>query len=976
MIPDVTHVPELLQDDLVSVWSRLFTAMSADQQRLMNDKLIDSELLSQLNKVLAVSKYLAHLWIASPQLLLNLLDDNIANKSTVDQVSINQNVKEDYFTLQLAELTIASETELDKKLRIFRKQQMSRFIFRDINRLCSTEQLIKELSWFADACIQYAVNWYYQSLTEKHGLPIGDESGEVQSFVVLGMGKLGAHELNLSSDIDLMFCYPESGVTDGKKSIDNQKFFIKLGQGVIKSLDKITIDGFVFRVDMRLRPYGQSGALVLNFDAMEMYYEDQGREWERYAMIKARCVAGSQVAGAELLMRLRPFVYRRYTDFSVIQSLRDMKTLINREVRRLGKEDDVKLGAGGIREIEFIVQSYQLIYGGRDEELQERSLIKALDVIGRRGFLAKQVVEKMLIAYRFLRNAEHVIQAINDEQTQRLPTDKNSQQRMIYALDYLLWDDFLTDFHQYREWVHKYFADVVAEAEEDNETISEWEDIWTEPDTERFSQCLQKKGFSEAEQLQLVHLKTDSRLERLESIAAERLNTFMPSFLNRLHATENRGESVASLIALIEAILRRTAYLVLFNENPQALERLIVIAKASPWVMQQLVRHPVLLDELISTEGLGSVPKAGELQELLRQQSLRLNIDDVEGHMEMLRYFRLAHHLHIVAAEASGTLPLMKVSDYLSFLADAILEYVLQLAWLQMVEKHGTPSGVADDVIGAAFVIVAYGKLGGIELSHTSDLDLIFLYDADVMGETDGEKPIENRVFFSRLGQRIIHLLTTRTVLDRLYEVDTRLRPSGSKGLLVNTIDMFEKYQQDEAWTWEHQALVRARPVAGPYQLIEKFEVIRQKVLQKKRDLSVLKQDVLAMRLKMYDHLAPAHTKSESAEFFHLKHSRGGIVDIEFMVQYFVLAWSHQYPELTRWTDNIRILETLAQTGLITEENAQALIEAYQAYRSEGHKLTLRQEKNEASVTEFAAHLAIVNTIWNAVLGPEVQSNK
>ncbi len=958
MIPELTHVPELLQEGLASAWSRLFEAFNEEQQQFIEKKLTDQQLVAQLNKVLGTSKYLENLWVSNPQYLLEMLADETSYKQ----------VGKEYFSERLSGLTIQSDIDLDRSLRIFRKQQMSRFIFQDVNRLCTTEQIIRELSWFADACIQLSVDWHYNNLKEKHGLPVGEESGEVQPFVVLGMGKLGAHELNLSSDIDLMFCYPESGMTDGKKSIDNQKFFVKVGQGVIKSLDKITIDGFVFRVDMRLRPYGQSGALVLNFDAMELYYEDQGREWERYAMIKARCVAGSQKAGAELLKRLRPFVYRRYTDFSAIQALRDMKAMINREVRRLGKQDDVKLGAGGIREIEFIAQAYQLIYGGREKDLQERSLLKVLVSLGEKGMFSDEVVRGLLDAYCFLRNAEHAIQALNDEQTQRLPIEENAQQRMIYALDYFSWEDFLADFQKHRTLVREHFEDVVAEAEEEDvDTLGEWQEIWADSDVEHFICNLKEKGFSEEEQKQLGTLKSDARIERMESVARERMNTFMPSFLSRLQATEDRGDSVASLIALIEAVLRRTAYLVLFNENPGALERLIVIAKASPWVMQQLVRHPVLLDELISAEGLGHVPEAGELQELLRQQSLRLAIDDVEGHMEMLRYFRLAHHLHIVAAEASGTLPLMKVSDYLSFMADAILEYVVQLAWQQMVEKYGSPSCVDSGCDEAAFAIIGYGKLGGIELSHTSDLDLIFLYEADVMGETDGAKPVENRVFFSRLGQRIIHLLTTRTMLDRLYEVDTRLRPSGNKGLLVNTLPMFDKYQQEDAWTWEHQALVRARPVAGSAKLIEKFEEVRRKTLQKSRDQDELRKDVIEMREKMHDHLAPAHTKAENAEVFHLKHSRGGIVDIEFMVQYLVLAWSHLYPELTVYTDNIRILQSLAKTGLMSEDDAQALIEAYQAYRSEGHKLALKQEKNEAPIASFARHHAKVKAMWDKI---------
>ena len=954
---DITVIPELLLAEIAQTQAQVIAACDDQQAKKLTDLMQAPELKPLIEKTLAVSPFVQRIVKARPQLLLELLESGSLFK-----------LADGNFFRQSLEPLPDSEEALDHKLRTVRQQQMLRFIMRDTNRLCSTEQMIQELSLFADTAIQTALDWHYSKLLEMHGEPIGEESGEIQKMIVLGMGKLGAHELNLSSDIDLMFCYPESGYSNGKKPVDNRQFFTRLGQKLIKSLDKVSIDGFVFRVDMRLRPYGQSGALALNFDAMELYYEDQGREWERYAMIKARCVAGDQQKGDELLQRLRPFVYRKYTDFSAIQALRDMKALINREVRRLGKQNDVKLGAGGIREIEFIAQAYQLIYGGRDENLQERSVLKVLRYLGEQQMLPGNTSKQLISAYLFLRNAEHAIQAVNDEQTQRLPDDDVLMTRIALALGFEGSEQFMHALQQHRDAVRACFEDVVADQhEEDRENVDEWRHIWLE-EPDGFAASLKKHGFDKQEITVLLGLKNDSRLDRMESISLARFNTFMPNFLSALADEDNRGDAIVSLVALIEAVLRRTAYLVLLNENPHAMGRLINIASASPWVMQQLARHPVLLDELLTNHGLGHVPEAAELKELLRQQGLRLPVDDMEGHMQMLRYFRLAHHLHIVAAEAEGRLPLMKVSDYLTFIAEAILEYVMNLAWQQMVDKYGYPTREGEAREQPDFAIIGYGKLGGIELSHSSDLDIIFIYDSDDMGETDGEKTLDNRTFFTRMGQRIIHLLTTRTMLGTLYEVDMRLRPSGGKGLLVSSISAFDKYQREQAWTWEHQALVRARAIAGSARLIDSFYRIREGILQQKRDLASLREDVINMRHKMHDHLAPAEGRETDAPIFHLKHSRGGIVDIEFMVQYAVLAFSHDYPEITRYSDNIRILESLSKAGLMSEQDALSLIDVYRQYRSEVHRLALRQEKSEVASGQFAQQRQIVIRVWKQLL--------
>ncbi|CAA0121208.1 Bifunctional glutamine synthetase adenylyltransferase/adenylyl-removing enzyme [BD1-7 clade bacterium] len=950
--------PDALKPRISKAWQAIFEAATDEQACQLSEQLIDKARLTRLNRCLAVSDYLARQWARKPQILLDVLVSD----------TLDHPMSKEAFSALFAGLP-DDEIGFDQALRETRHRQMSRFIYRDLNRLCDTWMLVEELSVFADVCIHETVEFHYHKLAQKHGVPIGESSGEPQHLVVLGMGKLGAHELNLSSDIDLMFAFEESGTTNGDKPLANQMFFTRLGQRLIKSLDKVSIDGFVFRVDMRLRPYGQSGALAMNFAAMEIYYEDQGREWERYAMIKARDVVGG-AAGASLMRDLRPFVYRRYTDFSAIQALRDMKSLITREVRRLGKQDDVKLGAGGIREIEFIAQAYQLIYGGRDEKLQTRSLRQVYQHLDTAGALPENASDELLAAYVFLRNAEHAIQALNDEQTQRLPNDEDGQLRIAYALGYEDWAAFMAAYGVHRTRVREHFDHVVEEVDEETDEVQQaWADAWASDDVTQLRDELQAHGFDTHETNCLVELRENKTLAKLDDVARERVDKFAEQMLACLQAQTHRINAVELMVKLVESVLRRTTYLVLLNENPKALDRLITIASVSTWVMQQLIHHPVLLDELLTEKGLRHVPEPNELRESLRQHSLRINEDDLEDHMDMLRYFKLARQMNIVVAEATGELPLFKVSDYLSYVAEAILNYVLQLSWDFMVNKHGCPSVSGEPCMDTNFAVVAYGKLGGIELGHNSDLDLVFLYQGCDQGTTDGDKPVDSRQFFTRLGQRIIHMLSTRTQLGQLYEVDMRLRPSGGKGLLVSSLDAFERYQDNEAWTWEHQALVRGRIVAGSMAVGQGFKKIRKATLMRERSHEELACEVIKMRKKMHDNLAPTYARSPASEIFHLKHSRWGIVDIEFMVQYAVLAWSREHPELTRFTDNIRILELLADTGLITEFERRDVVAAYQAYRSYGHKLGLRQEKNEAPAADFLRHRQAVKALWCRLLG-------
>ncbi|WP_454256323.1 bifunctional [glutamate--ammonia ligase]-adenylyl-L-tyrosine phosphorylase/[glutamate--ammonia-ligase] adenylyltransferase [Pseudomonas sp. Marseille-Q8238] len=875
----------------------------------------------------------------------------------------------------------ADEDELGRRLRRFRNRQQVRIVWRDITRQADLAETCRDLSDLADASIDLALHWLYPQHCAQFGTPIGHRSGTPQQMVVLGMGKLGAYELNLSSDIDLIFGYPEGGETEGaKRSIDNQEFFIRLGQRLIKALDAITVDGFVFRVDMRLRPYGSSGALVLSFNALEQYYQDQGRDWERYAMIKARVVGGDHAAGKQLLELLRPFVYRRYLDFSAIEALRAMKLLIQQEVRRKGMADNIKLGAGGIREVEFIAQAFQLIHGGRDLSLQQRPLLKVLATLEGQGYLPPAVVEEMRQGYEFLRYTEHALQAIADRQTQMLPDNEQDRARVALIMGFDTWTAFHEQLMVWRDRIDWHFRQVIADpgeeegAEAEMGIGSEWLPLWEEAlDEEAACRQLADAGFTDpATALQrLIALRSASQVRAMQRLGRERLDAFIPRLIAQTVEHADPDLVLERVLPLVERVARRSAYLVLLTENPSALLRLLTLCAASPWIAEQIARFPLLLDELLNEGRLFNPPLAPELAAELRERLTRIPEDDLEQQMEALRHFKLAHRLRVAASEITGTLPLMKVSDYLTWLAEAILEQVLALAWRQCVNKHGTPRRADGSLCDPDFIIVGYGKVGGIELGHGSDLDLVFIHDADSQAETDGAKPIDGAQFFARLGQRIIHLLTTQTTSGQLYEVDMRLRPSGVSGLLVSSLASFQRYQENEAWTWEHQALVRARVLVGCARVAAGFEQVRAAVLGRERDLAVLRTEVSEMRAKMRDNLGSRETSAgmsanafDAAGTFDLKQDAGGIVDIEFMVQYAALAWSRQHPQLLRFTDNMRILDGLRDAGLIPTADVALLQDAYKAYRAAAHRQALQKQPGKVAGSQFQDERRGVMRIW------------
>lgn len=1009
---DLANVPEALHLSANRHWEQF------EQNRLKQElpelksvwpeHISPDEFNTQLTRAFSASEFIAKTCAIHPAFLIELVQTGVLFSPMGDDALA---------PFEAAIAACKTDLELDKTLRQFRNKAMIRIIWRDLNRSAPMRDITAELSRFADAAIQLTANYHYRELEKMYGVPIGRESGVAQPLLVLGMGKLGARELNVSSDIDLIFTFPESGSTNHESRVlSNQEFFTKLGQKLINSLDKVTADGFVFRVDMRLRPNGQSGPLVLNFTGMEDYYQTQGRDWERYAMIKARTVAAAQgsividdyIKAEKKYLRtmLQPFTYRQYIDFSAIESLREMKGLIARQVQRKGMNLDVKLGEGGIREVEFVVQVFQLIRGGRDARLRKRQVLKLLPILEEENYLPAGAGSALAEAYEFLRNTEHAIQGYQDRQTQALPTDELGQLRLAWAMGFETWDAFFAVLNNYRQRVNHEFRAVIADPENketvDSDVLQVWRGLWDASmqagaiSAEDAQQLLNGQQLENPEALlKLLHeLRENRSVVNMQASSRSRLDDFVPRLLMMICEHAERGElmipfvdTFKRIMPLVESIARRSAYLVLLVENPIALHQLVKLCAASPMIAEQLAKHPALLDELLTPVNLYFSPDDDHeriktnLRDDLRTEVLRLEWEDLEGHMEVLRYFRAAHGLRVAAAEVTGNLPLMKVSDYLTFIAEVILEHVLQLSWEHLVARHGRPQRAEGGVdLAPDFIVVGYGKLGGIELGHGSDLDLVFIHNADsslsTEGLAEGKGAIDNLTFYARLGQRIIFILNTQTAAGKLYEVDMRLRPSGNSGMLVSTLSAFERYQQKEAWTWEHQALVRARVVAGSVDLAEKFDQVRLAILHQQRDLPRLRQEVSDMRHKMRDQLgSEAKSKRENTALFNLKQDAGGIVDIEFMVQYAALAWAYQAPKIVQYTDNIRILGSLEEAGLLDATSVAQLIAAYKAYRSTGHRLALQQQEAIlAGEGLFEVEREQVSRIWHQLIEIEPAS--
>ena len=929
----------------------------------------DEESLALISKLFRSSEFAAENCLKFPDTVISLLQNR----------ELYRDYAENEYAERLQMLIPAEEDELEfsRIMRDFRNQEMLRLAWRDLVCQVDLKITLRELSWLADACIQIGLNTLAQWQNEDTGIPV-DSSGSAIKLVVLAMGKLGAYELNYSSDIDLIFTYSEDGIIkNNAKELSHQEYFIRLCQRFTKLLSDVTAYGFVFRVDTRLRPFGNSGQLALSFDAMELYYERHGREWERYAMIKARAISADPLAAKEIMQRLKPFVYRRYLDYGAFASLRDMKELINKEIKRKGADRNVKLGPGGIREIEFIGQAFQLIRGGRTPQLQIRPILKVLDVLQNLNLIPEYVVSSLNTAYVFLRKTENAIQAFADKQTHLIPTDTLEQNRLAYAMGFSSWETFDQTLKKTMHTVHEHFDQIFSapqlEVMSGKDDLSQdlfsniWYGIVTNGDAE---EVLQNAGFkSGASAYKLINgLQESATYRTMGQSGKKRLDVLMPLLISAVSNTSDPNECLLRVLRLIESIAKRTAYLALLSEHPMGLSQLIKLFDASPWIVDMLVSHPMLLDELLDPRRLYEPMSKEMLEEELKTQ-LSYNCDDIEQQMLRLIEFKQSNVFIVAAAELTGAMSVEKVSDHLTYIAEIVLEAVCRFAREHLESRHGKPQYSIDDKVhNAEFCVIAYGKLGSYELGFGSDLDLVFLHDSQGKQQiTDGEKPIDNAVFFARLGQRIIHFLNTQTQAGVLYEVDSRLRPSGSAGMLVSSLKTFSDYQAAKAWTWEHQALIRSRVVVGDKNLGQGFKTIRQTIITKDRNVQELRKDVRKMRVRMRTELL----KPEEGRF-DLKQGVGGITDVEFIIQYLVLRWAKKYPELLEFTDNLRLIETFVKNGVLSEDDAKILSSAYLAYRHTVHKFVL-QQKSTAKVSDsaFREYREGVTRIWNDIIEQE-----
>ncbi|MCF6435020.1 bifunctional [glutamate--ammonia ligase]-adenylyl-L-tyrosine phosphorylase/[glutamate--ammonia-ligase] adenylyltransferase [Pseudoalteromonas sp. MMG022] len=855
------------------------------------------------------------------------------------------------------DLSSLDEQSCFRLLRKYRQRYWLKVMWLDLVKGNDIADSIHYVSQLSEGLIDAANQWAFAQTVKQCGTPL-DSKGNALPMLVLGMGKLGGGELNFSSDIDLIFCYPHNVNTQGgRKSIEAQVFYTKVAQKLIAALNQVTVDGQVFRVDMRLRPFGDSGPLVMSLSAMEDYYQDQGREWERYAMLKARLLGKANAYWPVFYQMMRPFVYRRYIDFSVIESLRKMKHMIAQEVRRKGLINNIKLGAGGIREVEFIVQALQMIRGGRDTSLQTSSLLAALSQLDALEVIPHEAVCSLRESYLYLRKIEQYLQAFDDQQTQTLPENEVCQTRLQVLMQKPDYQRCLECIQSTMTKIRDEFAQVIGDEPFEQTAFDEaFTYVWLEGDTQQLA------GKLNTAQIEPWHNALQSFKEALTkrqmgARGADILDKLIPCLLYQAAEQELVAEELTSVLNIIAMIASRTAYLELLYENQGALKQLVYLCSHSLWIAEHIAKYPILLDELLDPAALYKPLPLNAYKLEIRQYFLRIEQHDLEQQMEALRQFKQAHQLRIAAADATDVLSIMKVSDHLTALAEAIIEQAVNLAWQQMIARYGQPEGCDEQTKG--FAVIAYGKAGGWELGYDSDLDLVFVHNSDGDSYTQGEKCIPARQFYLKLAQRLMHLFNTRTASGILYELDTRLRPEGNSGLLAINLESFYQYQLQQAWTWEHQALVRARMVLGEQSMYERFGQIRTAILRQSRDCKELAENVVSMREKMRTHLS-----KDSNDAFDLKQGLGGMTDIEFLAQFLVLNFAENNALLTEHTDNVRILANAKELAILDEEEQRVLTQAYCFFREQYHKQSLNRQGKcvswDIQLTQLSAQVAAI----------------
>jgi len=833
---------------------------------------------------------------------------------------------------------------LRRELRAFRLREALRLVWRDVTGADDVETTLAGASMLAEACLEAALRGAERQVAERHGV-ILDAAGRPQRMVVLALGKLGGGELNFSSDIDLVFAYAENGESRGEdgraaRPLDAPAYYARIGQALVGLLAEHDVDGYAFRVDLRLRPFGTAGRLALSFNAMEQYFQREGRDWERYAWIKAHPVAGDRAGGARLLDQLRPFVFRRYLDYGAFAGLREMKALIDAEVARKDLADHLKLGPGGIREIEFIVQLVQLIRGGREPTLRARGLLPALASCEQLGFIPAARAQRLRAAYRFLRRLENRVQMFADQQAHELPADPEVQLRYALALGYPDWAALQVDLRAHRAAVSEEFAALMAVDARDGaqRAVARWPDLWRSMVAGGVdAAALAQAGFDDAGVVaELEALVGGAALRAMSARARERLDAVMPAVFAAAAAQPAPTRCLVRLLRLVQAILRRSVYLALLDEQPAALRRLAGVFSASAFLAERVVAHPLLLDDLFDDRVDTDPPTAASLREELARRLAQLTDADAEAEIEVIQEVRHSALFRLGLAFLGGRIDAVATARLLADVAGAVLEAVVRIVERGIAAAHGRIAGdsAAD---GCGLVVVAYGSFGGRELGFGSDLDLVFLYDgARAQRESDGPRPLDGARYYARFAQRIVHLLGAQTRAGRLYEVDVRLRPDGSKGMLVQSLDGYAAYQQERAWTWELQALVRARAVAGDAVLAQRHAQIRRALLSSERDPQVLRAEVADMRARWR-----AERDRSDADEFDLKQGRGGLVDVEFLLQGLVLLNAARYPALLACGSSADLVEAVRAAGLLAPAEAESLAQAHAALLSRALRCTL-----------------------------------
>ncbi|MBJ6978514.1 bifunctional [glutamate--ammonia ligase]-adenylyl-L-tyrosine phosphorylase/[glutamate--ammonia-ligase] adenylyltransferase [Luteimonas sp. MC1895] len=889
-----------LSSDLDAHVSRLLERLPADAVARAGDA---------LRRVAEASDFALEVFARQPAALEALVDDPSAMPAP-------------------PQLDPAAPDDWPGQLRRWRTACSARMVWRDVEGLDEVGATLAGSTRLAEDCLQLALAALEGGFAVRHG-HVRDASGAPVRLVVFALGKLGGGELNFSSDIDLVYAYEAAGDSDGPRPLAAEEYFARLGRALAKLLDEPTVDGFCHRVDLRLRPFGNAGRVALSFAAMEQYFQREGRDWERYAWQKARPVAGDLEAGERFLASLRPFVYRRYLDYGALAGLRDMKAAIAAEVARQELADDIKRGAGGIREIEFLVQALQLVRGGREPALRGRRLLPMLEALRVARQVEAGAAGELAASYLFLRRVENRLQMLRDAQTHVLPDAPLDRLRIARGLGHGDWGAFLASLAPVRARVAAEFGALLAQRDDAHAGVSsDVASYWRALPEGGDAGVLAAAGFGDPGEVDaaLRDFARSPSVRDLSDAARARLDRVMPVMLQASAPADRPLQAMRRLLALLHNILRRASYLALLDEQPAALSRLTDLVTRSAFLAERVAAHPLLLDELLDLRVEGPMPGRGQIEAAC---AAALQRDDIEGALFALNETRQALSFRVALATLDGRLAAVDSARQLAWLADGVVAAVVELARREMQAAHGL-------VPDAPFAVIGYGSLGGEELGIGSDLDLVFLYDAPGDAQSDGPRPLEAQRWFARLAQKIVLLLGTTTGAGRLYEVDVRLRPDGGSGLLVSSLAAYGEYQRERAWTWEHQALVRARCVAGDAGLGAAFEAVRAAALARPRDVATLAADVSGMRARMR-----ASLDRGDAAMFDLKQGEGGLVDLEFLLQALVLGGAAAQPGLLQPRATPALLEACRDIGRLDAACADALCAAHARLVALGLERTL-----------------------------------